>query len=335
MTLVRFNDRVSVVAKVQAAIGTAETLNAAQDACLPYVEDGGPAAPEPYEYVFDGKVGRGAAQMTGARRVSPTGRTRGGTFRCLPRGRGAAYTASVFPPNEIHRYMLASGFDATFSATPTPRIIYTPTAPDTYGAVLTVQQWAQGSQYTDRDVIANWSFAAEGLGAPVFSFDWRGVSTTLPVDAGFPSITVDAATVQPFPTVAVLGSLGAFSAAQIRRASFNSNRGIDGARVAQNAAGGHAGFVRNGLVPTFEIEIERPARATFDPEALRDSAALSALSYQVNPTVQYNRFTLLMPQAQVVNVQPGNDGAIPTVTITYEGAPSTPTANDTVSAVWD
>lgn len=335
MTLVRFNDRLSFIGKVQAAIGTAETLAAASDAFLPYVDDGGPAAPEPFDYVGDGKVGRGAAQMTGARRISPTGRFRAGQFRCLPRGRGAAYTASVFPPNEIHRFLLASGFDATFSATPTPRIIYTPTAPDTYGAVLTLQQWAQGSLYTERDVLANFSFAAEGLASPMFTFDWRGVSTTLPSDGSFPAITVDAATIQPFPTVAVVGSLGTFTGPMIRAVTFNTNRGIDTARVAQNLSGGHAGFVRNGFVPTFDITIERPARSTFDPEAIRDAASTAAISYQVNPSVQYNRFTLEMPQAQLVNVVPGADGAIPTLVLTYEGAPSTPTANDTVRLVWD
>ena len=58
-------------------------------------------------------------------------------------------------------------------------------------------------------------------------------------------------------------------------------------------------------------------------------------SYQVNPAVQYNRFTLSLPTAQLVNVQPGNDGAVPIVTLTYEGKPSTRLANDAVSVTWD
>lgn len=335
MTLVRFNDRLAFLGKIQAAIGTAETLSASTDALLPYVEDGGPAAPEAFEYVGDGATGRSSSGFVANLRHAPTGASRAGQFRCLPRGRGAAYSATVFPPNEIHRMMLVSGFDATHSATPGARITYTPTAPDNYGAVMTLQQWAQGSLYTQRDVVANWSFEASGLGVPVFTFDWRGVADTLPTDGAFPAITVDAATVQPFPTVAVVGALGAFTGAQIRRASFNMNRTIDTARAVQNLAGGHAGFVRGGFNPTFEIEIERPARSAYDPEAIRAAASTAAISYQVNPTVQWNRFTLSMPTAQLVNVQPGADGAIPTVTLTFEGKPSTRTANDAVSVVWD
>lgn len=332
MTLVRFNDRISFLGKIQAAVGTAETLSASQDALLPYVEDGGPAAPEAIAYVGDGNVGRGAAQLVGARRIVPTGAHRRGQFRCLPRGRGAAYSASVFPPNEIHRWLLVSGFDATHNA---GAITYTPTAPDVYGAVMTLQQWAQGSLYTQRDVIANFSFEAAGLGAPIFTFDWVGVVDAMPTDGAFPTITYDADTVQPFPTVAVVGSLGAFTGAQIRNVSFNMNRGIDTARVAQNLAGGHAGHVRGGINPTFEIEIERPARAAFDPEVVRNTAATAAISYQVNPTVVNNRFTLSMPTAQLVDVQPSADGAIPTIRLIYEGKPSTRTSNDAVSLLWN
>lgn len=123
MTLVRFNDRIAVLGKIQAAIGTAESLSASADAFLPYVEDGGPAAPEAIEYAADGSTGRGAAQLVGAPRIRPTGAFRQGQFRCLPRGRGATYSASIFPPNEIHRFMLASGFDATFSASPSAQIL--------------------------------------------------------------------------------------------------------------------------------------------------------------------------------------------------------------------
>lgn len=335
MTLVRFNDRLSFLGKIQAAIGTAETLSASTDALLPFVEDGGPAAPEALDYVVDGNTGRSASGLVANLRHAPTGLSRSGSFKCLPRGRGSAYSAAIFPPNEIHRFMLVSGFDATYSATPTPRILYTLTAPDSYGAVMTLEQWAQGSVYQQRDVIANWSFEASGIGLPLFSFDWKGVMTTLPTDASYPSLTIDAATVQPFPTVAVVGALGAFSGPQIRRASFNLNRQIDTARANQNITGGHAGFVRSGVNPTFEIEIERPARATFDPESIRSTAASQAISYQVNPGSQYNRFTLSLPTAQLVNVVPGNDGSIPTVTLTYEAKPSTRTANDAITVIWD
>lgn len=335
MTLVRFNDRLSLLGKIQAAIGTAETLSASADAFLPYVEDGGPPAPEAIDYAGDGSTGRSASGLVANLRHAPTGASRAGSFKVLPRGRGSAYSASIFPPNEIHRPMLASGFDATYSATPTPRIIYTLTAPDSYGAVMTLQQWAQGSNYTQRDVVCDWSFEASGIGLPIFTWAWKGVFDTLPADASYPSLTIDAASVQPFPTVAVVGTLGAFASPQIRRASFKLNRQIDTARANQNVAGGHAGFVRNGLNPTFEIEIERPARATFDPEVLRSTAASQAISYQVNPGAQYNRFTLSMPTAQLVNVVPGNDSAIPTVTLTYEAKPSTRTANDALSVIWD
>jgi hypothetical protein len=335
MTLVRFNDRLSYLAKVQANAGTAETLSAADDACLPYIDDGGPAAPEKVDFVYDGAIGGGAAQLTPARRVAPQGAFRQGQFRCLPRGRGVTYSATVFPPNEIHRWLLASGYDATFGASPSARITYTPTAPDTLGAVLTVQQWAQGSVYAQRDVICNFSYEADGLGVPIFTFDWRGVMHTAPVDGNFPSITIDAATVQPPSAVAVVSALGSFTGHTLRRFSFTRNRAIDTARPSQTATCGHAGFVRGRFNPTMELEIERPARSAYDPEAIRAAASVASVSYQLNPGTQWNRFTHTMANAQLVDVTPGNDGNVPTITLVYEGRPSTPTANDAESLVWD
>lgn len=332
---VRFNHRAAFLMRAQAVYGTAETLSATADACNPFTGDGEPAAPDPYGYVFDGAIGRGAAQVLPTRRIAPNGRFREFQFQALVKGRGSAYSASVFPPNEIHRPLLAAGYEATFSATPSARIIYTPIAPDTQGTVLTVEQYAQGAIFPARDVVCNFSYEAQGTGVPIFTFPMRGVAHVLCSDASFPSITLDAPTVNPPAAVLVVSSLGAFTGHILRNVSFDRNRAIETARYGQNVAGVHAGFVPSGYNPTMTIEIERPARSGYDPEAIREAASVASISYQVNSTGQFNRFTHVLPNAQLVSVTPGNDGPIPTVTLVYEGKASSPTANDAESLTFD
>jgi hypothetical protein len=322
----QFNQTIGVLAKVEADPNVAETLSNSADGCTPYIGDGDPEAPTPIEFVYDGNLGGAAGSLAPQRRTTPNGRFRAGQFRALPKGAGVAYSAIVFPPREVHRWLLGAGYTGTYSASPSHQWSYTPTATGTVPSHLTVRQFAQGTQYDQFGVQCDFSYETQGLGVPVFTFDWRGVASA-PSDAALPAITYDATAVIPPVASAIVTSINAVTTLTVRKVAFKRNRSNNTARIAQNLSGGHAGFIFGRYSPEWEIEVERPARATFDPEALMAAATSIGFSVQFGAT-EFNRWTHSTVQGQIVNVQPGADGGLATVTLTVRGFASTPSAND-------
>ncbi len=329
----RLNQVIGYLLKIESDIGVAETLSNSTDGLNPYIGDGDPEAPSAISYVFDGNIGRAAGTLAPQKRTTPNGRFREAQIQALFKGLGSAYSGSAYPPNEVHRLLQIAGLTATYSATPTPQWTYTPTPHGTGFATGTLRQFAQGSQYDQAGVLANWGFEAQGLGVPVHSFDWKGVASA-PADQSLPAITLQATGVIPPVASAVVSNLGAFTAAQIRRVAWRSNRNLDTARIAQNLAGGHAGFVPGAMMPELELEIERPDRSNFDPEALMAAATSVAVDVQFG-TVQYNRWKLSCPTAQLKTVTPGADGAVATVVLVFGAHASTPSANDAFSVLFN
>jgi hypothetical protein len=332
-TAARLNQVIGVLAKEEADPNVAETLSNTTDACNVYIGDGDPPAPTPIEYVYDGNIGRSAGNLAPQRRTTPNGRFRQGQFQCLPKGLGSVYSGSAFPPNEVHRWLKGAGYDATFSATPTPQWSYTPTPASSTPTHLTVRQFSQSSQYDQVGVQADFSYETQGLGVPVFTFDWRGVASA-PSDLVLPALTIGAASIIPPVASAVVLSANGVTTLTVRRVAFRRNRNVETARVAQNLSGGHAGFIAGGFSPEWEIEVERPLRSTFDPEALHAAATGIAFSVTFGAT-QYNRWAHSTAQGQIINVQPGSDAALATVTFTVRGFSSTPSTNDSEQLVFN
>lgn len=320
------NQVIGVLAKEEADPNVFETLSNTTDACNVYIGDGDPPVPSPVDFVFDGNIGRAAGNLAPQRRTTPNGATRAGQFQCLPKGLGTTYSGSAFPPNEVHRWLKGAGYDATYSATPTPQWSYTPTPATSTPTHLSVRQFMQGSQWDLSGVQCDFSYETQGLGVPVFTFDWRGLHVA-PITQALPALTIGAAAVIPPVAAGVVNSINGVSTLIIRRIAYRRNRNTETARIAQNAAGGHAGFVAGGFSPEWEVEIERPVRSGFDPEALRAAATSIAFSAQFG-TTQYNRWTHSTAQGQIINVQPGAEGALATVVLTIRGFSSTPSAND-------
>jgi hypothetical protein len=169
---------------------------------------------------------------------------------------------------------------------------------------------------------------------PIFTFDWRGIAGSLPTDVSLPALTHQATTVVPPIGPGMVANIGALSTAVVRRAAFRLNRSVDTARIQQNLAGGHAGFVPGGMAPELELEIERPTRAVYDAESVMSAGTSAAVDVTIG-TTQYNRYKLTLPQAQLIAVAPGNDGALATVTLTYRAFATTPAANDFFSLLFN
>lgn len=337
-TVSRFNQVIGCLAKEETTYGVAATLADASDGVTPFIGDGDPPPPEKFEYVYDGKIGRAAGTLAPQKRTTPNGRFRQGQFRALPKGLGTAYTSSAtIPPREIHRWLKAAGFDATFT---TSYWDYTPSAANSQGTSLTYRQYAQGLQYDNIGVIADFSWETQGLGVPVMTFDWRGVVANLPTEAALPSVTYLAPTVIPPVASAVLANLGsfAFGSGGLRKVSYKRNRSIDTPRVNQTVAGGHAGFVPGGSMPTFEVEIESVAfvgtpfhaAGGIAWDALREAATSIAVDFTFGSTAG-NTWKHAFAQAQCIDAVPGNEGPLATVVLSFAAHASTPSANDAES----
>lgn len=325
-TAAKLNQVVGVLAKEEADPNVAETLSNSADGCTPYIGDGDPEAPTPIEYVYDGNIGGAAGSLAPQKRTTPNGKFRAFQFKALPKGLGSAYSGSAYPPLEVHRWLKGAGYTATYSATPTPQWSYTPTAVGTTPTHLTVSYYAQGSQYDHTGVQCDFSYETQGLGVPIWTFDSRGVASA-PSDAALPSITYTAPTVIPPVASAVVTSFNAVTSLTVRKVMFKRNRSNSTARIAQNLSGGHAGFIYGRYSPEWEIEVERPARSTFDPEALMAAATSIDLSITFGST-QYNKWKHSTAQGQIIAVGPGADGGLATVSFTVRGFASTPSAND-------
>jgi hypothetical protein len=236
MTAPRLNQVIGFLAKEETTYGTNITLSTSADAATPYIGDGDPEPPAAYDHVFDGSVGRGSGTLLPVRRATPSGRSMAGTFTCLPKGLGTAYSASAFPPIEVHRFLKAAGLDAAYSASPSHQWLYTPTAYGTTFTSLTLRQYAQGSIYELGGTLCDWSFETQGLGVPIWTFPFRGIGATAPTDVALPALTHEATSIVPPIASAVVENIGSFTSAVIRRVAFRLNRNVDTARVALPAA---------------------------------------------------------------------------------------------------
>lgn len=332
-----FNQVIGLLAKAEAVQGTPETLSNSLDGCLWYIGEGDPPPPKSVDYVFDGSLGRAPGVLAPQKRVQPNGAFRENQFLAIAKGiGGSGYTSgTVYPPQEIHRWLQAAGFDATFS---TNKWIYTPTGAGAGYTTLTVREFAQGNQYDSAGVIADLSIDAQGLGAPVWTFDWRGLAS-LPANQSLPTITYTAPAVIPPVASGVIANIGTFEFAKgaLRRLNVRMNRQITEPRPNQTLPGGHAGFVPGAMAPTIDVEMEATAFVGtpfhtvngVDGEALKAAATSVDLSFQYGTTAG-NKYTIGTAQAQCTNVDTGGSGPLGIVTLTFTCHASTASTNDAI-----
>jgi hypothetical protein len=322
------NQTLAFLAAIETNYGVAAALNATTDTVLPYLGDGDPPAPTPVQYLFGGNIGRSPAVLGPQRNTTPAGRFREGEIPVLVKGLGSPYSASAFPPNEFDRLIRAAGFDRVFSATPSARHIYTPTPAGLTYASLTLRQFAQGDVYDHVGVLCDVRMETQELGVPLWTFPYKGIMTALPAAGAMPALTPQAPLVIPPVAQAIVANIGAWTGVGIRAVRFRLNRTIESARMDMTAAGGHLGWVPAGMRPELELELERPARGTFNPEAEFNSATSRAVSVEFAAGAN-NRYTIAFPQAQLANSPaPGAAGSLATVTLVFRAFASTPTSND-------
>ena len=318
--------------KIEAAYGTAETLSTTDDGLLPYIPDDGPEAPSGVDYVADGNIGRAPGNSPApARRIQPAGRFSAFSLPVMFRGAGTSYaTSSVTPPNEVHRCLQASGFDATYDETD-DEWLYTLTPLGNTFKGMTVRRYAHGKQWQTEGTLFDFSYEASGLMAPMVTFAGRGRMGAVPTDQSLPSITVTDEEIFPPLAQAVVANLGDFafagtSTAALRSTSFALNRSTDNPRIDQTLAGGHAGFFPGYCRPTWTVVMERTAAVLtpfhtangLDVEALREAATSVPLAFRYG-TASGDRWTIGSDNAQLATVTSQQESGIALVSLEFVG----------------
>lgn len=328
-----FNHIMALLAKEQTNPDVAEVLSTSTDGCDIYIGDGDPPAPEPVTPTFNGRVtsGRGAGALAPRRAMAPNGHFRAGMYEQRLKGAGTTYSAIVFPPNEIHRWLKACGLDVAYTATPTPRHIYTPTPPNTAGTILTIADYRQQDLQTLRNVLCTFEMESMDNGAVKITFRYVGLADNVATNTVTPAPTLTYHAVIPPESVNFTLSIGAVTNIVARKFKLTQNRSYETARKAINLAGAHVGWVPGGMAPVLELEIERPTRAVYNPEANWRSGVQEAITLDIGGTVN-NQWTIALPQAQQdKEPTPSNDGPNALVSLTFGARVSTPTANDFLS----
>jgi hypothetical protein len=327
--------------KEETTFGTLAAPAAADDAF--YLQFDSDDVPEMVteEFEFDGNLGPNAVGYGPNLQVAPSGKAAKVPLSCYFRGPGAAYAAGVFAKNRWHLAMKIAGYVPTgdFTAS-SEKFTFVQGAPSVTPTSASIYCWAKqllGEAKMERVAVlaalANLKVMAQDPKPAKWMFEVAGIYSGNPTDETFTAPTLAATPLPPLSSATTF-EYGAFTTAVVYGWEFDLGRDISSARVPLNNAGVHLGFVAGGYVPTMSVTIEQTALATWNPYAIRDAAGTAALEL-VCGTVQYNRFTLNGPQAQLVEVKQGNRGKIPTWTLKFLLPPSTPAGTDSHNWVVD
>jgi hypothetical protein len=283
-------------------------------------------------FANDGARAMPPGTMGSQNRVVPSGRTGETTLKFEPVGYGTAYSATNLPRG--HALLRASGLDAAVVVTGgAETVTYTPTPGPTGFASVSADLFARGQQYAMAAILGDLTIGAVGPVVPMAEVAIKGLVSAI-TDAAVPSLTYTPwLALAPPKAVNIAFTINGVSTLIVKSWQLKMNRAL-GARLDQNS-GGHAGWASGVRAPTLEIEIENPAIATFDPNALRLSAATMAATLTIG-TTQYNKYTLATSnQAQIVEVSDGAEDPTATVKFKLQLNPSALGANDEFSLLFN
>lgn len=331
------------LAKEEAVYGTAVAVAAATDGQLLQYPDKNVGVIGEIGYEYDGDFGPSLSELGQVKRAAQSGRSFKVSLPMRAKGGAAAYSASVLP--SIHRFLKSAGFTATLDAgIGTEKYTYAPTAAGTVPTSLTTEMYGRGEKWPVIGAVSELSIDFSSPAPPIWTFDMMGIMSALPTDAAVPAITYALTGVVPPLATSITLVFGNFTTnAVLLGGKFKMGRVIEeGARVALSAAGAHLGYVTGMRRPVLTLEIEATplqgtpftAAAGVDPYQLKETGQNFLASVQFGST-QYNRFKLVTPQAQVIDVRTGNRG--PTATWEIDIAPynTTPQAVDDFTIVFD
>jgi hypothetical protein len=278
-------------------------------------------------YINDGARDTNTGLGGPTRGVRPSGRQVSIPFKVEARGAGAAYSASVKPP-DAHNLFLMSGHTATLDTTAgAQKYTYKP-ATNALGANYTScygELYARAQKYTFTGAYADFGYSFEAGGILVLEFPTVGL-VSLPVDGTLGVIPWTGA--DPPKAENSAWAIGSWTSAVIRKASFKAGRTQSPRTDAGGSSGAHRGFSQGGKrTSLLELTVEAVPLATFDPYTARDNATSLNVTGTFGSTL-YSRVAPRHPQAQIIEVKEDKDGNTALWNLTLKCAKSAPHADD-------
>jgi hypothetical protein len=273
-------------------------------------------------FLDDGDRPNAQGTLDRQRKSPPSGRT--ATLPAVMEAKGtggAVYSASVVPP-DVHPYLKASGWLATFSASPTPNWTYSLNQAITGLTSLGFAAFAGGERYNVRGAFGSMALAIESGVSARFTFTVTGILDTPTDDTISTTIVYPSLAIVPPKCEAIGMTIGNFAVPKILRASLDMARTVTPYRNL-NVAGG-VGINPGRRVPVWRVSLHKtqlvgaPFHTTsgLNPYELvmpTDGSAPPLVSIGATiGTVQYSRFRISSPQCQVLSVTPSSDGSAAT-----------------------
>ena len=299
----------------EATYGTAATLAATSHGTEMALSDR-QSAVFTANHLYNGELGPAPGNLGMLKRVGAVGRTASGTIPMRFRGAGTTYTATVLP--NLHTMLKIGGFDSTLSS---GSYTYTPTADSLTYSSATMELYQRGEKWTLTGGLCSVGFDIGAAGVPLWQFETQGILSTAIADSAVAVPTYLNTTVGPPVAAGVTFTIGSYSA-RLKSASFRMGRVLT-ERPDLTATDAHQGFVPAGYDPEFRCTVEVPAltypnsSSGIDPYKMKINAEEVAIALTVGGTA-YNRFTMTLAQAQLKDFALSNDGAVPTVDLTFQ-----------------
>lgn len=263
----------------------------------------------PSEYAYDGARPMPPGTYGTQRRVGPSGRTVNFPVTTVAKGNGSGYAAVGDRVPNVHTLLEASGLSGSLSAATWS---FTPTPQETAFTSAGLRMYSRGEVRNVSGAYCNFTIAADSAAPPLWTFETQG-TLSLPTDVALPEFTYQAEAVLPPKAENIQLDLnfgGSWTGAKVRGFEFNFQREIS-PRLDLNATTGHAGFALARRAPLLNVTIEAEALSTFNPESIWNSATNGSVQMTIGSAAN-NIWELIMSNAQIISVVPGEDGPVAT-----------------------
>lgn len=277
-------------------------------------------------YGVDGARGPAPGNHGTLRRTPPAAPIVTAPLKLEARGTGAAYSASVYPPE--HVLLQAAGMDATIVTTPgSETITYTRTPGPGSFSSASIDFYTEGEKWPLNGCYATWEYEVENGKPAMWTYEVRGRLNADPsADVATAKTITYEAEVPPIaaPLAITFDAVSSIPVSRIR---------VTGQRQLSDRIRGQWGFHPGRTEPQLSFLIEKPLLTTYDFFAEWKNGTANAASFQVG-TVQYNRHIWTFAQTQVINVAPQNESESALIEVTCSLHDSTQILNDAWSLLY-
>lgn len=329
-----------LLAKVQAAYNSPETLSTSDDGFLPYLQDRAPYANLiSIDPQYDGANGVNIKTLFDQKRTQQRGFMFKGNIPHRFRGAGAVYSSgSVKPPWET--MMRGAGF---VRSTNSNTAIYTPLGVGVAQDILTIGAYMRGGKqlWPGMNCVSNLTIEGVGVDPPLVTFELMGVASAMPTTVAIPTITYPGESLAPPVGAGVTLNIGDFVAPVLKSWKFTAGRDIGTVMTDLTLSEGIVGPLGWGWKPRLTLVVASTVLKTADPWHDADQLnefELRRLATEFPVALEWgavdelgNHCKIDCTSAQVESMTTGNEGPVATTelvlqlndfTISHESEPT-------------